>query len=223
MRSARRPPTAPAGLAFPPPAAATLVVAALAAACAPLTVGAFDDPASTPPPRAAVAPAAAQGCWVGAYTAPTFARRGDLVLLLAAPAPGRASAQTAPAVSEEVPAGWLAFSQRRPAPSARRGEPAATCAEGGPRGGTRAASGGAPRVVVPVRAVVAEGEALSVRSEAYWDEDCGCTVVLTFTARQHGDTLGGTFSARAAATAAAESRGQWRVVRTAGAPGGTRP
>ncbi len=74
---------------------------------------------------------------------------------------------------------------------------------------------------MPLRAVAASRDGLTVRSEPFWDADCGCTLVLTLTARQQGDTLAGHLSARAAATAAAEPCGRWRAVRTA--PGAGAP
>lgn len=94
------------------------------------------------------------------------------------------------------------------------GEPASAAPP--PAGAASATRGGTRPTHVPLRAAAARDGAVEVRSEPYWDADCGCTLVLTLTARQVGDTLAGAFSARGAATAAAESRG--RVVRAAPGP-----
>lgn len=197
--SARRP-----AVARPAPAAlltAASALTVLAAACAPaLAVGAFGDPATAAGPPVQAAPAAWQGVWAGGYTTPTFHRRGRFTLTLfskvrAAPAePGAAH------TAGERAAGMLVFllSEVRSGPGDAAAGPAA--------------------VRVPLRAAAVRAGELSARSEPYWDGDCGCTVVLTLIARQVGDSLTGTFSAHAAATAAAEPRGRWWAVRSGPTP-----
>jgi hypothetical protein len=173
-------------------------------ACRPaLVVGAFGDPAFVAGPRATAAPAPLRGCWIGTYVAPFYARQGNVVAVFTAndaPMPGSG------------PVGWLTLTTAPAQRGRRPAAPTATSACASPDSAPTADQGGTVRV--PLLAIVDRGGELSVRSEAYWDRDCGCTLVLTLTARQLGDTLVGVFSARAAATVVPESRGRWRVVRS---------
>ena len=180
-----------------------MALALSVAACRPaLVVGAFGDPAFVAGPRVTAAPAQLQGCWIGTYVAPFFARHGNVVAVFT---PGGATA------SEGGPVGWLTLTTAPAQRGRRPSPPTATSACATP---DSAIADRAGTVRVPLLAIVDRGGELSVRSEAYWDSDCGCTLVLTLTARQLGDTLVGVFSARAAATVVPESRGRWRVVRS---------
>lgn len=195
-------PLGPLGLALC--GAARVAALLFAGACAPaFEFASFGDPATTVPPPAHAAPAALRGCWVGTYAAPMSARRGRAAVAFT----GGSTEHGA-----NASAGWLLLSDAaRPAVA---GEDACTPRPARDRAG--APTTGAVRVAL--RAAVAEGGGVAVRSEPYWDTDCGCTVTLTLTARLAGDTLAGAFSARAAATMAAEGRGRWRVVRVAATP-----